>query len=50
MNETKVVTRYYADGERITNEEFRHIVFSHYLIDKILQSVNMRLGLIAAKN
>lgn len=44
--EIKIVARYYANGQLITNEEFCGIVFSHVTIDRILQEVNRRLGVL----
>jgi len=45
MKEVKIVARYYADGTRMTEDEFKKIIFSHYMIDKVLANVNKRLGL-----
>ena len=45
QDDIKIVARYYANGELITDEEFKDIVFSHYIIDEILFAVNQRLGL-----
>jgi len=45
MKEVNVVARYYANGERITDEDFSNIIFSNFLIDRIIFTVNQRLCL-----
>ena len=46
MAEVEIVERVYKCDSVMTNEEFKNIVFSNLVIDKILRAVNKRLGLI----
>jgi len=45
-NAPVVVARYLANGETITKENLHTIIFSNYIIDRIMFAVNKRLGLL----
>jgi|GEM_PF-6234773 len=46
-DDVKVVAIYRANGDLITLDELKNVVFSHFVIDRILRAVNERLGLVA---